>query len=296
MFEKIKGIFKTEPKTPKVVFEPIPKKESIKTVSPIEIENEEISFDDIIASEQTEVGNEELKNENVPIAYINYDIPSDVAKLHDRLNTTTVYNGENVTYKYLIDKFSAKWGVSPILLTAMMSRESKIDNNANKDGLMQIVASQNRNEFKVYNFTDKKWETIVLTNNSNNYPSDYICVSDEELRNPVTNISIGAALLAYTANNMGNNIPLAIQGYNFGYPKLKEELGSDKLSYFINNDTGVEFINEIQNHPEGDTQYLRNILGYLDVYNYGERTDNVITFKHMEGNKEVEKSIIFKNK
>lgn len=61
------------------------------------------------------------------------------------------------------------------------------------DNLMQIVWDKWVGKtIRVYNFRDNVYVTFLLTNNSTaEEQAKYTCITEEDLKNPKTNISIG---------------------------------------------------------------------------------------------------------
>ena len=183
------------------------------------------------------------------------------------------YNNVRNNYGKIIDKYSNKWGISPTLVTAIMSQES----GGRYTNLMNIIfASWEDQIIKIYNHEDNCYTKLVLTNNSNNYNEDIICINPEELMNKNTNISFGSAILAYSLNYFNYNIPLAITAYNCGTGGVNNILKTTSyvtgidVDTLINDPSNNEFLNYTYvidlkyGGSGGDIDYLKHVLRYVE--------------------------------
>lgn len=183
------------------------------------------------------------------------------------------YNNVRNNYGEIIDKYSNKWGISPTLVTAIMSQES----GGRYTNLMNIIfASWEDQIIKIYNHEDNCYTKLVLTNNSNNYNEDIICINPEELMNKNTNISYGSAILAYSLNYFNYNIPLAITAYNCGTGGVNNILKTTSyvtgidVDTLINDPSNNEFLNYTYvidlkyGGTGGDVDYLKHVLRYVE--------------------------------
>lgn len=213
-------------------------------------------------------------------AYLDYQLSTDTAKREYAYNT----------YHDLVERFSAKWGISFNLVMAMLTQES----GGFETNLMQIEFDVWDEEIiKVYNFEAEKYDYFVLTNDPEKWADKNVtCITEKDLENPITNISIGCVLLRKSAEYMEYHVLAAVQCYNLGpgnmdkvLAKAEEETGQtrDEMLADQGNITFYQFTYIIN---EGDPNYLSNVFSFLS--DYGE----TITFKHFGDNHEIVEEVI----
>lgn len=208
-------------------------------------------------------------------AYIDYSLSTDDEKrLHAYDN-----------YHEIVEEYSAKWGISSNLIMAILTQES----GGYKTNLMQIEFDVWKDqEIKVYNFRDGRYEYFVLTNNPEKYDRSRVtCITEKDLDNPITNISIGCVLLRKSAEYMDYHVLASIQCYNLGkgnmddiFDKIYEETGLTKKE-ILSDQENILFYQYTYVIDEGDPFYLSNVFAFLS--DYGE----TITFKHFGDNHEI---------
>lgn len=213
-------------------------------------------------------------------AYLNYSLSTDIVKRENAYNK----------YHDLVEKFSNKWGISFNLIMAMLTQES----GGFKTNLMQIQFDDwKEREIKVYNFEDERYEYFVLTNNPEDWAGKNVtCITEKDLENPYTNISIACVLLRKSAEYMNYHVLAAVQCYNLGKGNM------DKILELVSAETGLtrdELLADQENITfyqytytvnKGDPDYLCNVFAFLN--DYGE----VITFKHFGDNHEIVEEVI----
>ncbi len=173
---------------------------------------------------------------------------------------------------------------------AMLTQES----GGFETNLMQIEFEDWDEEIiKVYNFEDNRYEYFVLTNNPEDWADKNVtCITEKDLENPYTNISIGCVLLRKSAEYMNYHVLAAVQCYNLGKGNM------DKILELVAAETGLtreEILADQENITfyqytytvnKGDPDYLCNVFSFLN--DYGE----IITFKHFGDNHEIVEEVI----
>ncbi|MDR3243479.1 MAG: lytic transglycosylase domain-containing protein [Elusimicrobiota bacterium] len=116
-------------------------------------------------------------------------------------NTLIVFNGSQ--YEAIINKYGRQYEVDPLLIRALIKRESNVNPNAisNKGamGLMQIMP--------------KTGEEIAQQLNISDYNNDM-------LKNPEINIMFGAYYMRRLLRYYDNDIILALGAYNAGLSNI----------------------------------------------------------------------------
>lgn len=208
-------------------------------------------------------------------AYIDYSLSTDDEK------RAHAYDN----YHEIVEEYAAKWGISSNLIMAILTQES----GGYKTNLMQIEFDVWKDqEIKVYNFRDGKYEYFVLTNNPENYDRSRVtCITEKDLDNPITNISIACVLLRKSAEYMDYHVLAAIQCYNLGkgnmdyiFEIIFEETGQTREE-ILSDQENISFYQYTSKVDEGDPFYLSNVFAFLS--DYGE----TITFKHFGDNHEI---------
>ena len=169
-------------------------------------------------------------------------------------------------YNDIIEEASKKWGVSDVLIKAILMQESSGGKEINK---MQIDFDQWKDQIiRVHNFETGEDVKIVLTDNPENYNNVNQTISREELNNPKTNISVGTIMLAHTYKYSGNNLLVTIFTYNAGSGKrdrilqLTSERTGLSIDELLADKTSTAFkayIDEVLPDDYGDHFYIENI-------------------------------------
>ena len=204
-------------------------------------------------------------------------------------------------YKDEIDFASKKWGVSPNLIAAIMSLESSGGSNGKAKNIMEVQFDSHKDEIKsAYSFTDKKVIKIVLTNDVNNskYKDCDIKITEGDLKNSHTAISIGTFLLAKCARDRNFNIPIALQEYNMGHGNMttilnnaRDSLGYETRSQLIDDKTSLVFTNYTNAVNAGDPNYVKDVMQYINIYNNGN-DDHEIYIKNVNNSNDIVESKI----
>ena len=118
-------------------------------------------------------------------------------------------------YEDIFEKYAKRYGLDTDLLMAMASQESSGKHYENLPsgsayGIMQIENVNLNSTIKAYNFEEGKVDKFHITKDN---------VKDLD-----TNIRIGAMMLRERLDTYNNNIPLAIQSYNYGSGNLSKAL------------------------------------------------------------------------
>ncbi|MDE5630237.1 MAG: transglycosylase SLT domain-containing protein [Bacilli bacterium] len=214
-------------------------------------------------------------------AYLDYQLSTDIEKRNHAYNE----------YHDLVERFSAKWGMSSNLVMAILTQES----GGYKTNLMQIEFDEWDEEIiKVYNFEDDKYDYFVLTNNPEKWASQNVtCITEKDLDNPVTNISIGCVLLRKSAEYMDYHVLAAIQCNNLGKGNMDKVLAQTALETgqtideMLADQENISFYQYTDIVEKGDPEYLSNVFAFLSDYG------DVITFKHFDENHEIVEEVIY---
>lgn len=203
------------------------------------------------------------------------------------------YRNAYDNYNEFIQERAPRWGVSPTLVQSMLTQES----GGYYSNLMQIqFNSWHDQPITLFNYETGKMETIILTNHPENYEKkpDIQLITEKDLQNPRTNISVGCIILQYSFERMHHNIPAAIQCYNFGTSNMKKVLletaanSGMSIKDLLDDQTNTEWLNYRDIIDVGDNKYLEHVLRYItdpeeEIWmNYvdenGEIQKNNITF------------------
>ncbi|MDE6292707.1 MAG: transglycosylase SLT domain-containing protein [Bacilli bacterium] len=244
--------------------------------------------EDEIAQEEAEFGETpmieqvaEQVMENIGnSAYLNYSLSKDTVKRENAYNL----------YHELVERFSNKWGISFNLIMAMLTQES----GGFETNLMQIEFDDWDEEIiKVYNFEANRYEYFVLTNNPEEWAGQNVtCITEKDLENPITNISIGCVILRKSAEYMNYHVLAAVQCYNLGKGNMDKilELAAKEsgltIEEMLADQENIIFYQFTFTIDKGDPNYLSNVFAFLN--DYGE----VITFKHFDENNEIVEEVI----
>ena len=241
----------------------------------LETENipEKTSRTEVITADHTQ------NKEDGEIVYLNYKKTDDVVKKERTFNS----------YAELANWCGEKWGISPNLILMDTTQESA----GKEENLMQIEWEQWAGKpIRAYNFRDSKYETFLLTNNpTEEEKARYTCITQEDLKNPKTNMSIGCVLLRKSAEYMNYHIMATLQCYNLGFgnmdkifARIQEETGQSKEE-ILSDQTNLIFYEYTSILGQGDPNYLSNVFQFIDEYG------DTITFKHLQNGEVVEEKI-----
>lgn len=188
-------------------------------------------------------------------------------------------------YFDIFEIMGKRYGVDPYLLVAKAVQESGGEHEKNCDnsagyGLMQIEdPGSNTTSAKAFNLETGQMETMTIS-------------SRADVKSVEDNIRAGTMMFASKVQAMNYNIPLAIQGYNYGsggigavielYANSKGITTTDVKNNIA--DLGwTAYRLEVHNNPSkyfkwssgtfGDEEYLEHVLQY---YNYEQGTPYVI--------------------
>lgn len=128
----------------------------------------------------------------------------------------------------------------------------------------------------VYNFEKGHYESFVLSNNPNDFVGKSItCITEKDLENPKTNISIGCVLLRKSLQYMNYHIGAGIQCYNFGKGNMNRlleytaQMTGVSVEDIISNQENLDFMNYTEivmkdKENKGDFKYLQNVLQFVE--------------------------------
>lgn len=178
-------------------------------------------------------------------------------------------------YYEIVEKYATKWGVSPNIIMSMLTQES----GGYYTNLMQIQFSSWKDQvIDVYNFEQGRYEKLVLTDKPLEYKQKYgniITITETDLQNPITNISVGTVLFRESANLMNKHIGSSIQCYNFGYGNMMKVLNETSLQTgvsiedILKDQENLDFVNYTHIINVGDPNYLAHVMQYTNNLNEG---------------------------
>lgn len=253
------------------------------------VQNETITFDENNIIQTINAG--EAKAMGKPTNnVVNYEEKVsdniDKAKLDFKFNNDPNMIDNIKGLKSDIDHASYKWGISPNLIGAIISQESS--GGTSSKNIMQIEFKAHHDEIKkVYDFEAGREVSFVLTNDVNNplYKNVDIKITPIDLENKHTAISIGTAILADCMQDRDFNIPVSLQQYNLGHDGMQNVIieTTKKEGYFVTADiaydqTNTDFTKHTYITGNGDPNYVKNVVQYLNIYN-GGKDSSVVTVK-----------------
>lgn len=220
---------------------------------------------------------EEESNQDL-INQLNQDLNESYTLNLRKSNTPDLKKAEDAkNFIDTIEKYSNKWGISPNLILAILTQET----GGYVSNLMQIEFNQWIDmPLTEYDFTNQRYQTIVLTDNPKKYNGKgYTVITREDLKNKITNISVGCVILRSSVKYMNYNIAAGIQCYNFGPGAMEIVLRACSkdtgvsVGEILSDQTNSTFMDFTDVMPDnyGDHEYLYNISKYLD--------DNDIEYK-----------------
>ena len=232
---------------------------------------------------------QELDNDEPQVVDIYYQ--NDYRQVYDEEK----FNYVNDNYLDIIQERATRWGVSPDLMLSMLPQES----GGYETNLMQIQFSSWQDQpITLYNFEKGRTETIVLTNNPENYQNrgNIQLISEEDLKNPKTNISIACVILRYSFDAMNHNLIAAIQAYNFGVngmTKVLEETARKQnttVEAILSDQNNLSFLENRDVFPYGDHLYVEHVMEYLNT------PDNQIYIKYLDDDGNIQEVSVEVNK
>ncbi len=192
--------------------------------------------------------NENLKGINTISTLEDREDPQDKAK-YQELRQQIFYWQARYPFPYLdlIEKWSEKYKVNPVMTTAVMRQESRFQpkavSTAGATGLMQVMPDT------------AKWIAPQIQQDMKNI----------QLKDPEDNIMLGTWYLGHTHDSYQNNSLLAIASYNAGPGNVSRWLQQPNIPK-EDPDDFVEAIpfNETKNYVR---QVFGNYWNYLRLYN-----------------------------
>ena len=238
--------------------------------------NETITFDDDNLIQSISAGAEKINN--------NSSNNSNAVSTDKVLLDFSFVNDSNMSdninsLKGEIDSASKKWGISPNLISAIISQESSGGTSSNN--IMQIEFNAHKDVIKnIYDFDQNKEVSFVLTNDKSNpkyKDCDYV-YSLEDISNKNKAINIGTALLAECMQDIDYNIPLGIQEYNLGPGGIRKvvretaKANNTTTNNIYYDQTNTDFTKVTGN---GDPNYVKNVVKYLNIYDNNQNSSVV---------------------
>lgn len=260
-------------------------------IVPEQEDNMVIDPDELLNELDEEQALEEYLN-SIDVVRLAYDTEFDQVKYENAYESCNEY----------IQVRAPRWGVSPTLAQGMVTQET----GGYFTNLMQIqFNSWHDQKITLFNYETGKMESIILTNNPEGYNrkpnTQYI--TEKDLENPKTNISVGCILLQYSFERMEHNIPAAIQCYNFGTNNMNKVLDEAAANLGISVDeilsdpTNTDWLPYRDIINVGDKNYLEHVIRYIPKQeegvwvNYidenGDIQQNSITFHNENVHKDL---------
>ena len=173
---------------------------------------------------------------------------------------------DNIEYlKDIIKERGNRWGVDPELIHDIISQESS---GGKYDQVGQFEFSAWKNPITVHNFDTNQDVTVVFSNDPEQWAGKVdMVITQQDLENVKTQVSVTAIVLQYYFNLYNHNIPLAIQAYNRGQPNIDElirktavgegittqDLTADQnnlswIGYAWTDETGLTYFQQVAKH------------------------------------------------
>ena len=197
---------------------------------------------------------------------VNNSIPVAILNVEDNSNLDEI---KKIQSKFVstCEQVGKKWGISPNILLGLITQES----HGNDVNLTQIEFNAWKDQvLNVYNYNDKKWVKVVLTNNPEKFKDVNIRITKDELNNSYTNIATAAILLNYSFNTLKtDNIFAGLDFYNKGYGNFYKNMNAMEASTnksireVLDNPTDTDLINYSYICNQGDPNYVCNVMQYI---------------------------------
>lgn len=131
---------------------------------------------------------------------------------------------KNIEYlEDIINERSNRWGVSPELVHDIISQESS-GGKYDQVGQFEFRWWHDK-EFTLHNYETNKDVVVVFSNNSSEWAGKAdIIISEEDLKNVKTQVSVIPIILQIYFDMYDHNIPITIQAYNRGQTNVDELL------------------------------------------------------------------------
>ena len=233
-----------------------------------------IEVNNIVTNDNYQVIDTVKKSKDNEKAY-NVDL-----NVSDLSNTSEIGNVDKYTEE--IEAAAKKYGWSPNFIKGLMTTESR----GKEVNLMQIIHKAfNGQVMNIYNYDKDEWMKVVFTNTPDKFKDVDITISEEELKNPKTNISAAAIILNYYANNLDtDNILLICDAYNKGMGNINTNLKADcenigkTYEQVLNDPTNTDFLDYSYVCGQGAENYVRNVFQFIPnaedgVYFYRMKDD-----------------------
>ena len=191
----------------------------------------------------------------------------------DRSNYENVTNAKR--YEDIFERYATRYGVDKNLLMAIAAQENcgkhyEALNSTYATGIMQIERGPNiGSTISAYNFETGQMDQITIT--------------QDAIENLETNIQIGTMIIRNKIEEYDYNIPLSIQGYNFGAGNMANsiamcsDLENVSKEEIKSNVTDPLWLNYRQFLGVGDPQYVEHIFSFIP-------SNTIITVKDRDGN------------
>ena len=242
------------------------------------VTNQNIQEDPILNDEEiTNIVNTPLVNVPVVASY-DSGIENNIAK-----------------YEQDIIERSNRWGISPNIVHDIISQESSGGSITDGYGIGQFEFRWwDETPMTVHNFETGQDQIIVFSNDSSKWAGKAdIIISEQDLTNTKTQISVTAIILQYYFNKYGHNIPIAIQAYNRGEPNVNalindtangEGISVDNL---LADQTNLSLIDYAWKDKNGLT-YFQEVIKHIDEDQQEDGINDVYSMLYVDENGEVQ--------
>lgn len=220
-------------------------------VSPTTVNIESDELVQMIEDNNDSIVEMNIQNENINEFHFSYE---------DRTGFNTLNKARR--YEDIFEKYARIYGLDKEVLIAMGAQENYGEHyenlhNHGSTGIMRIEDINLNSDIRAYNFETGEVETFHITL--------------DKIKDLDTNIKVGAMILRSKLDAFHNNLPLAIQSYNYGSGNVNKVINMCSQNEHISRE-------EIEENPtytgwmryrsravrgQGDSEYLERIFSYL---------------------------------
>ena len=256
-------------------------------VHEITIEDNTRTIDINIDEEEMALSNEEIESIVTPpvieldqVAVYDQGIYEKLKPFEDMIRQEASIYG--ISYELMYDIISQEYGEGTNLTHVVF--DSWIDN---------IIT--------VHNFDKNRDQTLVMTDHPENYLGKVEeIITRDDLKNPRTNIAVGAILLQTSFKKFDYNMGLGIQAYNNGITAVNRIIKETAVNThktreeIIANKTGIEWMDYTYIIESGDPYYFANVVKHINESQQISKLNDVYSVKYIQDGEEKEESIQFK--
>ena len=166
----------------------------------------------------------------------------------------------------IIVERGSKWGIHTNLMRKIIAQESSggVINNVG-----QFEFDQWPNPFVVHNYQDGTDVTVLFSNEEQKRPGVDIQISEADLQNIETQVSVVGIVYQYMLNKYNKNIPIATQGYHEGEIEMDRLLAQAAeaegctVADFVNNEANTAWIKYCPLEEQTNSPYVENVFKHV---------------------------------